>query len=350
MTRLTAVGAGAGGVLVVLGEAGVGKSRLLAEAARLAEEAGLVVLTGRAVAGGGTYRALAEALLPAVRDRADLPTAPGLRPYRAALARLLPGWTIPAGTPPPGGIAESAEVAGPAGTPGPGGAAGPAVDPAVDPAVVLAEGLLALLDRLAPAGCLLVLDDLHWADPETLALVDYLAAAAVTRPVLVAAAARDEGPVPDTLDRAARRPGGSPIWLARLGAADVAALAASRADGPVPDELLRQLAERADGLPLLVEELLSALTVPATTAPAPAARAGSSHRPSPPWWRPACTASTRLPAGSSAPRRCSAPTRTGRCSPRSPARPSRWCWTRWRPPPPPACSSPTATGCAGGTR
>ena len=242
MTRLTAVGAGAGGVLVVLGEAGVGKSRLLAEAARLAEEAGLVVLTGRAVAGGGTYRALAEALLPAVRDRADLPTAPGLRPYRAALARLLPGWTIPAGTPPPGGIAESA------GRPA-----------AVDPGPWCSrEGLLALLDRLAPAGCLLVLDDLHWADPETLALVDYLAAAAVTRPVLVAAAARDEGPVPDTLDRAARRPGGSPIWLARLGAADVAALAASRAAGPVPDELLQQLAERADGLPLLVEELLAA--------------------------------------------------------------------------------------------
>jgi DNA-binding CsgD family transcriptional regulator len=235
--RLTAIGAGAGGVLVVLGEAGVGKSRLLAETARLAEETGLIVLTGRAVEGGGTYRALAEALLPAVRDRPELATAPGLRPYRAALGRLLPAWPAPAGDPKPAGDPE----------------------PAVDPAVVLAEGLLALLDRIAPAGCLLALDDLHWADPETLALVDYLAAAAATRPVLVAAAARDDGPVPVALDRAARRPGGSPVWLSRLGAADVAALVASRAAGPLPDELLRQLVQRSDGLPLLVEELLAGL-------------------------------------------------------------------------------------------
>lgn len=245
MTRLTAIAAGAGGVLVVLGEAGVGKSRLLAEAARLAAEDGLVVLAGRAVEGGAVHQVLAEALLPAVRDRPELAAAPELRPCRAALARLLPGWATPS--------------------------ADPAGDAAALPAAALAEGLLALLDRLAPAGCLLVLDDLHRADPGTLAVVDRLAAAAATRPVLLAVAARDDGPVALALDRAARRPGGSPVWLARLRAEDVAALAATRTATPLSQDQLRELVERTDGLPLLVEQLLPTL-VPGERAGLPADR------------------------------------------------------------------------------
>jgi hypothetical protein len=42
--------------------------------------------------------------------------------------------------------------------------------------VVLGEGLLRLLRVLAgKRGCLLVLEDLHWADPESLAVLEYLA-------------------------------------------------------------------------------------------------------------------------------------------------------------------------------
>src|SRR5581483_5126060 len=45
------------------------------------------------------------------------------------------------------------------------------------PPVVIAEALLRALRNLAPeAGCLLVLDDLQWADPETLHAFDYLTA------------------------------------------------------------------------------------------------------------------------------------------------------------------------------
>jgi len=77
-------------VLVVTGEAGIGKSRLLAVVAQRAEQSGMRVLTGRAVQGGGTYRAVAAALVDALRD-GQLAESEDLRPYWAALARPVPG-------------------------------------------------------------------------------------------------------------------------------------------------------------------------------------------------------------------------------------------------------------------
>jgi hypothetical protein len=128
-----AASAGSGAALVVTGEAGIGKTRLLDEAARRAADAGLVVLSGRAVQGGGTYRAVAEAMIGTL-DRSALRTSEELGPYRAVLGRLLPGWS------------------------------GDAVRyPDVDPAVLLGEGLLRLLRAVGEAGCLLRLEDLHWA-------------------------------------------------------------------------------------------------------------------------------------------------------------------------------------------
>ena len=75
-----------------VGEAGVGKSRLLAEAAALARAAGWPCSPAGRCEGGGTYRALAEALLgrgpgPAGADRrAGPPAVPGgARPAAAGL-------------------------------------------------------------------------------------------------------------------------------------------------------------------------------------------------------------------------------------------------------------------------
>ena len=48
--------------------------------------------------------------------------------------------------------------------------------PGEESPVFLGEAVLRLLRALAPqAGCVLVLEDLHWADQETLALLEYLA-------------------------------------------------------------------------------------------------------------------------------------------------------------------------------
>jgi len=208
------VAAGSGGLLVC-GEAGIGKSRLLAETAAAARAAGRGVCAGRALPGGGVYRPLAEALIAHL----DAP-APGLDPYRPALERL--------------------RTAGP-------------TEPGPDQAVVLGEGVRRLL-----AGSLLLLEDLHWADADTVAVVDYLAGAGAA----VAVTARP-GPVADRLRGA---PGMREIALHPLDGPGVGALAAACGMTLTPAEV-RALHTRSAGLPFAVEELLTAPdAVPPTLA------------------------------------------------------------------------------------
>jgi len=215
-----AAGRGSGGAVLVTGEAGVGKSRLVDELRKRATAAGMTVLVGRSVDGGGTYRAVTEALAKLLRTRAALHD-PALRPYRAALRRLLPG------------IADEPLASAP------------------DPTVVLGEGVLALL---GDQRTLLVVEDLHWADPDTLDLVRYLAGALVDAPVLLVATARDDVTQPGLARIAAEV---RTLVLRRLDAEGVAALAAACRGAPLPAAELAELVARADGLPLLVEELLT---------------------------------------------------------------------------------------------
>ena len=52
---------------------------------------------------------------------------------------------------------------------------------------------LRLLRRLAePGGLVIVLEDLHWADPDTLTVTEYLADNLAAEPVLCVATSRDE--------------------------------------------------------------------------------------------------------------------------------------------------------------
>src|ERR1700680_2830377 len=135
---------GRGGTAVVFGEAGVGKSRLVREAAATARAHGQVVLTGRAVQTGNhiAFRPLTEALLAAFRATGP-PALPELAPFRAALGRLVPEWHP---------------------------ASGMDHDPS---AVLVGEGLLRLLRAVGgSSGCVLVVEDLHWADPDTLAVLE----------------------------------------------------------------------------------------------------------------------------------------------------------------------------------
>jgi hypothetical protein len=122
----------------VVGEPGVGKSRLLAEVVRGRAPTALAALVGRSVEGGGAYRPSPTPCWPL--PCGGLPPAAAVEPFAGSLARLVPGL---------GAGARRRRRRGPA-------AAGQ-------------RGLLrvlSLLDGSAPP--VLVLDDLHWADADTL--------------------------------------------------------------------------------------------------------------------------------------------------------------------------------------
>jgi DNA-binding CsgD family transcriptional regulator len=221
-------GAGRGSVVVLHGEAGVGKSRLVAEVVARAGSAGRTVLSGRAVEGCSAYRPLADALL-GLQRAGRLPPPAAVGAFAGALASLLPGW---AATP------DDAAVG--------------------DRSLLVSEGLVRLLRLLGrDQGVLLVLDDLHWADVDTLAVLDRLTDAGQEVPALLVLAARPESP--ELLQRLATRAHHS-LALRRLSAGEADELAQECVDGTtLPEQVRAYVRERAEGLPFLVEEMLSAL-------------------------------------------------------------------------------------------
>jgi DNA-binding CsgD family transcriptional regulator len=231
---LAAAGTGRGGTVFLTGEAGIGKSRLVRELTREAGARELTVLTGRAVAGGvpTPFRPFAEALVSAGRA-GRLPAGGELEPFRPALGRLIPGWRQPQA------------------------AAGD------ESLVFLGEAVLRLLRAAAPAaGSLLVLEDLHWADRETLALLEYLADNLAGERVLCVGTLRDEeGDRAAGLAGALKARGSAAVLpLRRLDPAAMARMAAACVGAAqLPDAVQSLVAEQAEGIPFLVEEILAGL-------------------------------------------------------------------------------------------
>jgi class 3 adenylate cyclase/predicted ATPase len=97
----------------------------------------------------------------------------------------------------------------------------------------------------------LVVEDLHWADPSSLELLDRLIEGACAAPVLLVLSHRPEfvPPWPE-------RPHLTRLTLASLTPAETAAMVQGVAKGEaLPPELVQQLVKRTDGVPLFVEEL-----------------------------------------------------------------------------------------------
>lgn len=220
---------GRGGLVCVQGPAGIGKTRLVDELRGAAGDRGMRVLAGRAVdrSTPTTYRPLAEAVLPVLRPE-DPSVDLGLAGFRPALSGLLPD--------------------------------GPATEPPDE--LALAEGLARLLARLGEEGCLLVLEDLHWSDPETLAIVEDLAGLLDERSVLCVATVRtsDTTTVERRLHELGERRVATTIELTPLDDAEVAEMVERcLGDAPPPPEVIAFVQEHADGVPLFVEELLEGL-------------------------------------------------------------------------------------------
>ncbi|MFE0590086.1 AAA family ATPase [Micromonospora echinospora] len=220
---VTEVAAGRGGHILVEGPAGIGKTALLTAALRTAPDGCRVGwAVGDEVARDvplGTLRDCVESALGAGPDH----------PTVAALAAA----SVPAGRP------DDAHLTGPADPDGTDRADADAAERAVE-----------LVRRAAAEGPLvLVVDDLHWADPTTLRVWATLGGQAAELPLLLVAAARSgSGPV-------AGRSAAEVVTLGPLDSGSAGALVRAVApQPPEPQELARILAD-ADGHPEYLRQL-----------------------------------------------------------------------------------------------
>ncbi|WUH96683.1 AAA family ATPase [Spirillospora sp. NBC_00431] len=235
--------AGWGGVVLVGGDAGMGKTALAERFARGLAEQGWTCAWGRAPETGG---------------------APAAWPWAEVLRELT------AAAPPDDLLAARL---GPLLDDGVGGGAG------ADAGTGRFRLHLAVGDYLtglaAAAPLLLVLDDLHWAEEETLALLVGLAGRVKERPVLVVATFRNTE-VPDRLATALAalaRHEPVRIDLDGLSPPEVAALVRGTCAASVGDAELSVIAERTGGNPFFTREtarLLDAEGLPAATSQVPA--------------------------------------------------------------------------------
>jgi tetratricopeptide (TPR) repeat protein len=121
-----------------------------------------------------------------------------------------------------------------------------------------ATELLARVSRLQPL--LLVADDIHWSDSETLQLLRRLARSAPEARMLVLATYRDRGEeigpaLSDTLAELSRLDGMTRLSLGKLSDEEVGAFIKASTDAEAPGELASAIGELTGGTPLLLCEL-----------------------------------------------------------------------------------------------
>ncbi len=114
------------------------------------------------------------------------------------------------------------------------------------------ETLVALVLKMAEVGpVIFFLEDLHWVDPSTLELLGMLVRQAPTTRLLILLTLRPDMTLPWT-----GRAYANQITLDRLSDEEIERLILERTEGqPLPNEVLRQLIDKTDGVPLFVEEL-----------------------------------------------------------------------------------------------
>jgi len=224
---------GIGRCVVLLGEAGSGKTRLLRDAAARAEGKGMAVLAGDAPAtiAPPPFGVLAGALRAWLRDHPR--DADQLGPFAPGLRRVIPEW------PDDGGSDLGSEQT----------------------RLLALEGALRLVfAAAAPAGAVLILDDLHNADPETVEFLHHVSGSIARSPVAVFAASRSgEGAGAEIEARALEQRGRAAILeVTPLEDAAAASMIEAILNATPPRDLIDEVVSRADGVPLLIEELVAA--------------------------------------------------------------------------------------------
>ena len=235
--------AGRGGLVLLAGEAGIGKTTLAEDLVSFASRREASVLIGRCHEGEGApaywpwlqiLRAHVKAASGAVVDDLRAPEV-------VALAQLVP---------------EVAELI-------PDASAGPALGPA-QARFRLFEAVASLLRRAAERHPLvIVLDDIHWADETSLLLLEFLVPDLAVSPMLVAATYREGAErsplLARTLGSVVRGRATRMLRLTGFGRDDVAEYLAVSTGAPSPDELVTAVHRQTEGNPFFLEEVVRLL-------------------------------------------------------------------------------------------
>ena len=231
---LAAARASETGLVLLSGEAGVGKTRLVDETVRLAAASGMRVLSGHCVQLGSEglpFAPLVEALRDLTRSTGPDELAAILGPARRLMPRLAP--TL-----------------------------GDAPEGAPEQGAQLLESVLGLIERLAADQPLLVvLEDQHWADRSTLDLAAYLVQALRGVPVALLVTYRSDElhrrhPLRSLVVAWERMRSVRHLELSRFDLGEVRALATAILGSAPAEDVAETVFARSEGNAFLVEELV----------------------------------------------------------------------------------------------
>ncbi len=228
----------------ITGEAGIGKTRLVSELRNAVSKDGgrFLVAQCSLYARGSAYHPLLELLsrefaiergddesqrlakLTANLERLSIDPAVGI-PSIAALFAIEPPETLPP----------------------------PSADPGERRRLIHSTLLEIFHGYSREEPTVLVVDDLHWADPSTLEFLDLAMTSTDPASFFLVVTTRPSFELPKALR------GSIGIELKSLPAADVRKLIEEVAEAPLPREVVDLIVERTDGVPLFVEELTRTL-------------------------------------------------------------------------------------------
>ena len=240
--RLTRAALGSSDVLLVGGEAGVGKSAYVRRLQAMATESGARILSGQTdeLAVGLPYAPFVSAIRSAFRALPRERLARIIRDVAPELVRLFPELGPDAADAPPSSSLERNR---------------------------LSIAFRDLFRAFAGASSMvLVLEDLHWADEASLELLRYLARELRDAPILIVGTYRSDElhrrhPLTRALSVMQRERLITRLDLRRLGrdeTGEMIRLTLGRSE-PVPDTFLDAVYRRCEGNPFFAEELLRAL-------------------------------------------------------------------------------------------
>ncbi len=239
--KLDAARAGRGSLTVLVGEPGIGKTRTLEEFCAHAAEAGSAVLWGRCYDGewAAPFSPFAEMLLRVAAAGTDEDLRVSLGADAGVLARIAPALRdrLPDITEPPRIPIEAERYR-------------------------LLDSVAACLGRIAQQRPLVaVLDDLHWADGGTIAMLSHVARNAGAHPIVLIGTYRDvevdaTHPLTAALAGLRRETNFERIAIDGLPATAVGQLIDRISQQHAPPALTEAIARETDGNPFFIKEVL----------------------------------------------------------------------------------------------